>query len=98
MPRKSFMKSVRKMFGGDGEGSILEDAALIGTGAYLARQNPNSSVLGVVGTAGMYFAYFTVGIIIFFIVIFILAMIFGKKGQPPPANATNSTTAPPPAK
>lgn len=94
MPRKSFFK---KMFGGDGN-SLIEDAALIGTGAYLARQNPNSSVLGVVGTAGMYFAYFTVGIIIFFIVVFILVMIFGKKGQPPPANATNSTTAPPPAK
>lgn len=91
MPRKSFMK---KMFGGDE--NLFKDAALIGTGAYLARQNPNSSVLGVVGTAGLYFAYFTVGIIIFFIVVFILVMIFGKKGQPPPANATNSTTAPPP--
>ena len=83
------------MFGGDGN-SLLEDAALIGTGAYLARQNPNSSVLGVVGTAGLYFAYFIGGLILFFVVIFVIAMIFGKKTTPPPADATNSTV--PPAK
>ena len=87
MPRK-------KMFGGDE--SLLKDAALIGTGAYLARQNPNSSVLGVVGTAGLYFAYFIGGLILFFIVLFLIAMIFGKKSTPPPADATNSTV--PPAK
>jgi len=92
MPRKSLLK---KMFGGDGN-SLLEDAALIGTGAYLARQNPNSSVLGVVGTAGLYFAYFIGGLILFFVVIFVIAMIFGKKTTPPPADATNSTV--PPAK
>ena len=41
------------MFGGvlDSFGDVVEDAALIGTGAYLARQNPDSSVVGVVGTA-----------------------------------------------
>jgi len=82
------------MFGGDE--SLLKDAALIGTGAYLARQNPNSSVLGVVGTAGLYFAYFIGGLILFFIVLFLIAMIFGKKSTPPPADATNSTV--PPAK
>jgi len=92
MPRKSFLK---KMFGGDGN-SLIEDAALIGTGAYLARQNPNSSVVGVVGTAGLYFAYFIGGLILFFIVLFLIAMIFGKKSTPPPADATNSTV--PPAK
>ena len=43
--RKNFMK---KMFGGAG---LIESAALVGTGAYLARQNPDSDVLGVMGTA-----------------------------------------------
>jgi len=88
MVRKSFMK---KMFGGD-VNNLFEDAALIGTGAYLARQNPNSSVLGVVGTAGMYFAYAMGGLLLFFIIFFLLVVVFGTKTQPPPANATNSAS------
>jgi len=95
MPRKSFMKTMKKMFGGD-DRSLLEDAALIGTGAYLARQNPNSSIPGVIGTAGLYFAYFAIGLIIFFIVLFIILMIFGKKTNPPPADTTNSASGTPP--
>lgn len=91
MPRKSFLKSVKKMFGGDFENNLLTDAALIGTGAYLARQNPNSSVVGVVGTAGMYFAYAIGGLILFFIIFFLFAMMFGKKTTPPPADSTNTT-------
>lgn len=83
----------RKIFGGDE--SLLKDAALVGIGAYAARQNPDSSVLGVVGKVGLYFAYFTVGLLVFFFIFIIIAMIFGKKTDPPPANASNSTTAPP---
>ena len=83
----------RKVFGGDN--SLLEDAALIGTGAYLARQNPDSSVLGVVGTAAKYFAYFAIGILLFFFVFIVIAMIFGKRTQPPPADSTNTASGVP---
>ena len=95
MVRKSFMKSIRKMFGGDGEfgvGNLVEDAALVGTGAYLARQNPSSSVLGGVGTAGMYFMYAIGGLLLFFVFFFLIAVVFGKKTTPPPADATNTAS------
>jgi bacteriorhodopsin len=91
----------RRMRGGEGEfgmGNLVQDAALIGTGAYLARQNPNSSVLGVVGTAVKYFAYFTIGIILFFVIFFIIVMIFGKKTEPPPIDSTNAASGTPPPK
>ena len=84
------------MRGGDddgfGVGDALQSAALVGTGAYLARQNPNSSVLGVVGTAAKYFFYAILGLILFFVIFFALAMIFGKKKEDPPANTTNSAS------
>jgi hypothetical protein len=85
--RKNFMK---KMFGG--EMGLLESAALVGTGAYLARQNPDSDVLGVMGTAAKYFGYFLLGLFIFFIVLFSILIIFGKRSDPPPADATNSAS------
>ena len=92
------MKSLKKMFGGDGENSLLEDAALVGTGAYLARQNPNTSIPGVVGTAGLYFAYFGIGLLLLLVVVFIVIIIFGKRTQPPPADTTNSASGTPPPK
>jgi hypothetical protein len=84
----------RKVFGGDGN-DLLQDAALIGTGAYLARQNPDSSVFGVIGIAAKYFAYFIIGLLLFFFIFIIIAMIFGKKTQPPPADSTNSASGVP---
>jgi hypothetical protein len=92
------MKTLKKMFGGDGENSLLTDAALVGTGAYLARQNPNSSTMGIVATAGMYYMYFGVAILLLFIIIFIFAIVFGKRTDPPPADATNSASGTPPPK
>ena len=87
----------RRMRGGEGGvGDLVQSAALIGTGAYLARQNPDSSVLGVVGTAAKYFAYFIVGLILFFIIFFVLVSIFGKKNETPPADATNTASGTPP--
>jgi hypothetical protein len=90
----------RRMRGGDefGMGNLVQDAALIGTGAYLARQNPDSSVLGVVGTAAKYFAYAIGGLILFFFIFFLFAMIFGKKTNPPPADSTNTASGAPPKK
>jgi len=95
------MKSVRKMFGGvDGEmgvGNLVQDAALIGTGAYLQKQNPDSSVIGVVGTAAKYAAYFFGGLLIFFIIFIIIAVMFGKQNTtPPPDDSTNSASGTPP--
>jgi phosphotransferase system glucose/maltose/N-acetylglucosamine-specific IIC component len=87
------------MRGGEGGvGDLVQSAALIGTGAYLARQNPDSSILGVVGTAAKYFAYFTIGILLFFVVFFVIALIFGKKQNPPPGDATNTASGAPPQK
>lgn len=71
---------------------LIESAALVGTGAYLARQNPDSDVLGVMGTAAKYFGYFLIGLFIFFIVLFSILMIFGKRSEPPPADTTNSAS------
>lgn len=71
---------------------LIESAALVGTGAYLARQNPDSDVLGVMGTAAKYFGYFLLGLLIFFIVLFSLLFIFGKPSEPPPKDATNTAS------
>jgi uncharacterized membrane protein len=71
---------------------LIESAALVGTGAYLARQNPDSDVLGVMGTAAKYFGYFLLGLLIFFIVVFSLLFMFGKQSEPPPKDATNTAS------
>jgi uncharacterized membrane protein len=71
---------------------LIESAALVGTGAYLARQNPDSDVLGVMGTAAKYFGYFLLGLLIFFIVLFSLLFMFGKPSEPPPKDATNTAS------
>jgi len=71
---------------------LIESAALVGTGAYLARQNPDSDVLGVMGTAAKYFGYFLLGLLIFFIVVFSLLFMFGKPSESPPKDATNTAS------
>jgi hypothetical protein len=71
---------------------LIESAALVGTGAYLARQNPDSDVLVVMGTAAKYFGYFLLGLLIFFIVVFSLLFMFGKPSEPPPKDATNTAS------
>jgi hypothetical protein len=80
---------IRKSRGGAG---LIESAALVGTGAYLARQNPDSDVVGVMGTAAKYFGYFLLGLFLFFLVFFTLVMIFAKPSQPSPEDTTNSAS------
>ena len=102
MGRKSLMKSIRKMFGGaDGEfgvGDALQSAALVGTGAYLAKQNPDSSVLDVVGTAVKYTAYFFGGLLIFFIIFIMILVLFAGKKEDAPNDTTDSASGKPPRK
>ena len=88
------------MFGGDDGNSLLTDAALIGTGAYLARQNPNSSIPGVVGTAALYFMYFGIGLLVLIAFVFLMIILFGKRTgpSPPPADTTPKAEATAPAK
>jgi len=80
---------MRKSRGGAG---LIESAALVGTGAYLARQNPDADVVGVMGTAAKYFGYFLLGLFLFFLVFFTLVMIFAKPSQPQPEDTTNSAS------
>jgi uncharacterized membrane protein len=80
---------IRKSRGGAG---LIESAALVGTGAYLARQNPDADIVGVMGTAARYFGYFLLGLFLFLLVFFILVMIFAKPSQPPPEDTTNSAS------
>jgi hypothetical protein len=80
---------IRKSRGGAG---LIESAALVGTGAYLARQNPDTDVVGVMGTAAKYFGYFLLGLFLFFLIFFTLVMIFAKPSEPPPKDATNTAS------
>jgi phosphotransferase system glucose/maltose/N-acetylglucosamine-specific IIC component len=89
----------RRMRGGDdgfGVGDALQSAALVGTGAYFARSNPDSSVLGVVGIVAKYFAYAIGGLLLFFVFFFVITLVFGKKNATPPADTTNSASGTPP--
>jgi hypothetical protein len=69
------------MRGGDGVGNLVEDAALIGTGAYLAKQNPDASTLGVIGIAAKYALYVFLGFVAFILILFLFAWAFGKKKE-----------------
>jgi len=83
---------VHKMRKSRGGAGLIESAALVGTGAYLARQNPDADVVGVMGTAAKYFGYFLLGLFLFFLVFFTLVMIFAKPSQPQPEDTTNSAS------
>jgi uncharacterized membrane protein len=64
-----------------GDESLLKDAALIGTGAYLAKQNPDTSTLGIVGLAAKYALYVFLGFFAFILILFLFAWAFGKKKE-----------------
>ena len=65
----------RRLKGGDG---LFQDAALIGLGAYAAR-NPNTTGMGVVSNVGKFFFYAAGAIILFFVFIIVYALLFGKR-------------------
>jgi uncharacterized membrane protein len=82
----------------------LQDAALVGLGAYAAR-NPQAPGSSIIINLAKYTLYFFAGIFIFFIVMLILVLIFAPKGnkpvapdqKPTTASSTTSTTTTPPA-
>ena len=64
-----------------GDENLLKDAALIGTGAYLAKQNPDTSTLGIIGIAAKYALYVFLGFMAFILILFLFAWAFGKKKE-----------------
>jgi hypothetical protein len=96
MGRKSFMKSIRKMFGGaDGQfgvGDALQTAAIVGATTAYNRSHPESGVMDTLATATKYAAYFFGGLLIFFIIFIIVAVMFGKPAPTPPADTTDSAS------
>jgi hypothetical protein len=96
MGRKSFMKSIRKMFGGaDGQfgvGDALQTAATIGATTAYNRAYPESGVMDTLATATKYAAYFFGGLLIFFIIFIIISVMFAKPSAPPPEDATDSAS------
>lgn len=64
-----------------GDENLLKDAALIGTGAYLAKQNPDTSTLGIIGIAAKYALYVFLGFMAFILILFLFAWVFGKKKE-----------------
>jgi hypothetical protein len=72
----------------------LEDAALVGLGAYAAR-NPNSTGSNIILNIAKYTLYFFAGIFVFFLVMIILVLVFAPKGNKPADPATHPATSPP---
>jgi len=72
----------------------LQDAALVGLGAYAAR-NPQAPGSSIIVNLAKYTLYFFAGIFIFFLVMLILVLVFAPKGNKPADPATHQTTSPP---
>jgi uncharacterized membrane protein len=70
----------------------LQDAALVGLGAYAAR-NPNSTGSSIILNVAKYTLYFFGGIFIMFFILFVLVMIFAPKGTPKSEQGATSATA-----
>jgi hypothetical protein len=80
----------------------LQDAALVGLGAYAAR-NPQAPGSSVIVNVAKYILYIFAGFFVFFLVMLILVLIFAPKGnkpvapdqKPTTASSTTSATTPP---
>lgn len=69
----------RRMRGGEGE--LLQDAALVGLGAYAAR-NPNTPGMGIIANVGKFVLYAMVTIFVLIVLLFLYAIFFGKRTAP----------------
>jgi len=76
-----------RMRGGETDtfGNLVQDAALVGVGAYAAR-NPNTPGMGIVANVGKFFLYGTIAVILLFVIFLLFVMMFGK-----PVNAATPT-------
>lgn len=74
----------RRLRGGDTDmfGNIVQSAALVGVGAYAAR-NPNTPGMGIVANIGKFFLYAMVAVFAFFIFLIVYVLLFGKQVDAP---------------
>jgi len=66
-------------------GNVVQDAALVGLGAYAAR-NPDTPGMGIIANIGKFFLYASIAVFALFIIFLIVVFTYGK-----PTN--QSTTA-----
>jgi uncharacterized membrane protein len=67
----------RRQRGGE---DLLEDAALVGLGAYAAR-NPQTPGMGMVANIGTYALYAMIAIFVLIVLFFLYAVFFGKRTE-----------------
>ena len=73
----------------------LQDAALVGLGAYAAR-NPNTMGSGIILNTAKYILYFFATIFLLIFLAIVLVLVFAPKGEKKSVvpNGTASTTTP----
>jgi len=67
-------------------GNLVQDAALVGVGAYAAR-NPDTPGMGIIANIGKFFLYGTIATILLFVIILLVVIMFGK-----PTSAASAAT------
>ena len=84
------------MKGGDTDmfGNFVEDAALVGVGAYAAR-TPNTPGMGIVANIGKFFLYATIAVVVFVVFLIVYVLLFGKRtpAAAPPTVPAGAPTA-----
>jgi hypothetical protein len=66
-------------------GNLVQDAALVGVGAYAAR-NPNTPGMGIIANIGTFFLYASIAVFALFIIFLIVVFTYGK-----PTNQSTTT-------
>lgn len=72
-------------------GNVVEDAALVGLGAYAAR-NPNTPGMGIIANIGTYFLYAGLAVLVLFIIFFVFVLTYGKPTNAAPASTKEKLT------